>query len=90
MNLGLGKKAEITVIRKYFSDILRIMSKRTRNFNVPRCWSVESAILSETFLSSSFNLGTHPHGKHIRNESHSQWVTCAVGYFRRFLNMVNR
>ena len=29
------EKAEITVIRNYFSDLLRIMSKQTRTFNVP-------------------------------------------------------
>ena len=37
------EKAEITVIRKYFSDLLRIMSKQTRAFNLPSWWSAISS-----------------------------------------------
>ena len=29
------EKTEITVIHQYFSDLLRIMSKQTRTFNLP-------------------------------------------------------
>ena len=66
---------------KYFSDLSRIMSDGTRNFNFSRWSSVESV---ETVLSNLFHLRLHQHGQNRRNERHTQWITCGVDYFHRF------
>ena len=48
------EEAKVTVRIKYFSNSLRTKSERTRTFVDARCTciSVQSAILSETVLSS--------------------------------------
>ena len=63
------EKAKISVIHKYFSDLLRMTRKRIRDFIVVRCQSVEAVILSETALSNSFYLRYHQHGQNRKIEA---------------------
>ena len=49
------EKTEITVIRKYFSDLLSIMGKQTRTFNVPNFFFLIYYFFKNIFLSIYYN-----------------------------------
>ena len=69
---------------KYFSDLLRIMRDRTRNFNVSRRQSVESVqklFCQIYFICASISMGR------TEEMRHTQGITCAVDYFHRFHNI---
>ena len=82
---------------KYFSDLLGMMSERTRNLSpdgsqLNQCklfcqiyslikWRYDCLMNLSNLL---INLRSHQLGENRRNERHTQWVTCAVDYFHRF------
>ena len=83
------EEPKVTVIMKYFMNLLRIKIERTRNYVVARCISVQSIILSETvcqiILIGRVTVTAIKKGETEKNKSNTQWITGTEDYFYRFL-----
>ena len=69
------EKAKITVILKYFSDLLRLMSERTRKFTVARCFSQWNQLFClKLFCQIRLICAPISMGRSEKNENHTQWA----------------